>query len=154
MQSCHNWQRIQSWQRGRNASSLQVEDLRPKKNGGNPLRKTKEGKCSTKCSTMQFNVVQKRANKKLLLYLYLFFHLLSRQSDALNSLIPNVFANSKAFSLSMIPSIGLFGFFFQQTSGKLLYLFGCSSHSVCFFVKKTFLSFPKKLSVSTYFSPM
>ena len=57
---------------------------------------------------MQFNVVQKRANKKLLLYLYLFFHLLSQQSDALNSLIPNVFANSKAFSVSMIPSIGTF----------------------------------------------
>ena len=97
----------------------------------------------------------KRAQiKSCCLYLYLFFHLLSQQFDALNSLIPNVFANSKAFSLSMIPSIGLFGFFFQQTSGKLLYLFGCSSHSVCFFVKKTFLSFPKKLSVSTYFSPM
>ena len=27
----------QSWRRGRNASSLQVEDLRPKKNGGNSL---------------------------------------------------------------------------------------------------------------------
>ena len=37
MQSCHNWQRTQSWRRGRNASSLQVEDLRPKKNGGNSL---------------------------------------------------------------------------------------------------------------------
>ena len=37
-----------------------------------------------------------------------------------------------------------FGFFFQQTSGKLLFLFGCSSHSVIFFVKKTFFSFPKK----------
>ena len=37
MQSCHNWQRSQSWQRGRNASSLQVEDIRPKKNGGNSL---------------------------------------------------------------------------------------------------------------------
>ena len=101
-----------------------------------------------------FNVVQKRANKKLLLYLYLFFQLMSQQSDALNSLILNVFTNSKAFSLSVIPSIGTFGFFFQQTSGKLIYLFGCSSHSVYFFVKKTFLSFPEKLSICAYFGPM
>ena len=33
----------------------------------------------------------------MLLYIYLFFHVLSQQSYALNSLIPNVFANSKAF---------------------------------------------------------
>ena len=37
MQSCHNWQRSKSWQRGRNVSSSQVEDLKPKKNGGNSL---------------------------------------------------------------------------------------------------------------------
>ena len=39
-----------------------------------------------------FNVAQKRGNKTLLLYLYFFFYLLSQQSDALNSLIANVFA--------------------------------------------------------------
>ena len=33
----------------------------------------------------------------MLLYIYLFFHVLSQQSYALNSLIPNVFTNSKAF---------------------------------------------------------
>ena len=64
------------------------------------------------------NVVQKRANKKLLLYLYLFFHLLSQQSDALNSLVPNVSANSKAFSLSMIPSIGIFWLLFPTNQLK------------------------------------
>ena len=37
IQSCHNWQRSQSWRRERNASSLEVEDLRPKKNGGTSL---------------------------------------------------------------------------------------------------------------------
>ena len=37
MQSCHTWQKSQSWRRGWNASSLQVEDLRPKKNGGSSL---------------------------------------------------------------------------------------------------------------------
>ena len=35
--------------------------------------------------------------------------------------------------------------FFQQTSGKLRYLFGRSSHSVCFSVKKTFLFFSKEI---------
>ena len=65
-----------------------------------------------------FNVVQKRANKKLLLYLYLFFHLLSQQSDALNSLIHNVFANSKAFSLCMIPSFGTFWLLFPTNQWK------------------------------------
>ena len=77
-----------------------------------------------------FNVVEKRANKKSLLYLYLFLYLLSQQPDALNSLIPNVFTNFKASSLNMIPSNGFFGFFFQQTSGKLLYLFSRGSHRV------------------------
>ena len=57
---------------------------------------------------------------KMLLYLYLFFYLLSQQSDALNSLIPNVLESCQAFSLSMIPSIGTFCFFFQITTGKLL----------------------------------
>ena len=54
----------------------------------------------------------------------------------------------------MIPSIGTFGFFFQQTCGKLLYLFGRSFHSVCFFIQKTLLSFPQKLSICANFSLM
>ena len=104
------------------------------------------------CKNIQCST--KEGKKKLLLYSYLYFDLLSQQSVALNFLIPDVFANSKGLSLSMIPSIGTFWLLFQQTSGKLLYLFVCSSHSVCFFVKKTFLSFPKKLSVCAYFLPM
>ena len=64
-----------------------------------------------------FNVVQKRANKKLLLK-NLFFHLLNQQSDALNSLIPSFFANSKAFSFSMIPSIGTFWLLYPTNHWK------------------------------------
>ena len=67
-----------------------------------------------------------------MLYLYLFFHLLNQQSNPLNSLIPKVFSNSKAFSLSMIPSVGMFWLFFLQTSGKLLYLFGRRRRSFLF----------------------
>ena len=63
-----------------------------------------------------FSVVQKRANRNLLLYLRYFFHLLSQKSDALNSLIP--FSNSKAFSLSMIPSIGTFWLLFPTNQWK------------------------------------
>ena len=95
-----------------------------------------------------------KEGKQLLLHLYLFFHLLSPQSDTLNSLITNIFADSKAFSLSMIPSIGTYWLLFPTNQWKTLYLFGRSSHSVCFFVKKTFLSFPKKLSIYAYFSTM
>ena len=65
-----------------------------------------------------FSAVQKRANKKLLLFVYFFFHLLSLKSDALNSLILNVFANSKAFSLSMIPSTGTFWLLFPTNQWK------------------------------------
>ena len=44
---------------------------------------------------------------------------------------------------------------FSNKSGEnCFYLFGCSSHSVCFFMKKTFLSFAKKFSSCAYFSPM
>ena len=43
---------------------------------------------------------------------------MSQQSDALNSLILNVFTNSKAFSLSVIPSIGTFWFLFPTNQWK------------------------------------
>ena len=89
-----------------------------------------------------------------MLYLYLLFLLLSQQSDALNSLIPDVFANSNTFSLSMIPSIGAFWLLFPTNKWKNAYVFRRSSRSLCFHVKKTFLSVPKKLSVCAYFSLM
>lgn len=38
---------------------------------------------------------------------YLLFHSLNQQSDALNSVSPIVFANSKTFSLRMTSSIGI-----------------------------------------------
>ena len=53
-----------------------------------------------------------------MLYLLIFFHLLNQQSDALNSLIPNVFANSKPFYLSMILSIGIFWLLFPTNQQK------------------------------------
>ena len=54
----------------------------------------------------------------------------------------------------MISSVGTFWLFFPTKQWKTAYLFGCSSHSVYFFVKKTFHSFPKKLSICAYFSSM
>ena len=119
-QSCYNWQRSQSWRRVRNASSLQVEDL---------ISQEKWLKFFVKI----FNVVQKRANKKLLLYLYLFFHLLCLQSHALNSLIPNVFANSKAFSLSMIQSIRTSAFFPSGKPMKNCFIYLVVAPTVCDF---------------------
>ena len=118
--SCYNWQRSQSWRRVRNASSLQVEDL---------ISQEKWWKFFVKI----FNVVQKRANKKLLLYLYLFFHLLSVQSHALNSLIPNVFANSKAFSLSMIQSIRTSAFFPSRKPMKNCFIYLVVAPTACDF---------------------
>ena len=61
------------------------------------------------------HVVQKRTNKMLLLFLYLYIHLLSQQSNALNSLNLNVFENSKAF---MIPLVGTFWGFFPTNQRK------------------------------------
>ena len=96
MQSCHNWQRSQSWQRGWNASSLQVEDLRPRK------------MVEILCENIQFSIKEGK----------FFFHQLSQQFDALNSLILNVSPNSKSFSLSMIPSIGTFWLLFPKNQRK------------------------------------
>ena len=39
----------------------------------------------------------------------------------------------------MIPSIGTFWLLFVTYQWKTVYLFGCSSHSMCFLVKKTFI---------------
>ena len=44
--------------------------------------------------------------------LYLFFQLFNQQSDALNYVTPNAFANSRVFSVIMIPSIGIFWLLF------------------------------------------
>ena len=51
--------------------------------------------------------------------MYLFFVLSSQQfDDALNSLISNFFINSKNFSVSMIPSFGIFWLLFSKNPWK------------------------------------
>ena len=81
----------------------------------------------------------------------LYFQLFNQQSDALNSVTPNAFANSKAFSFIMIPSIGIFGFFFGQTSCILPYLPFRSSHNAYFFVRSSSPFFPTKLLICVCF---
>ena len=62
-------------------------------------------------------------NKELLLYLYLFFHLLSQQSNALNSLVSKFFACFKTFSLCVIPSIGTFWLLFPTNQWKTAFIY-------------------------------
>ena len=55
--------------------------------------------------------------------MYLFFHLLSQQSNALNFLISKFFASFKAFSLCVIPSIGTFWLLFPTNQWKTAFIY-------------------------------
>ena len=83
--------------------------------------------------------------------LYLFFQLLNQQSDALNSVTPNAFANSKAFSFIMIPSVGIFGFYFRQTSCIHVALSTFSQFPQRVFFREEFIPFfPTKLLICVF----